>query len=465
VNGVTYADLLARAETHTSAAWSQLNRQPFLDPHQARQAVSEYRELVHALAVHARSLADPPPVDIAQNPLTPPDPLMRPALRFAETLEAAIDDRTHNPENVATLGVAAELKTAAVAIGMATDLLATHTDPAGHWRTPESVALADPTARLSALDQIATLAIGLADARPALVERLSDIGVSHSWSRAHPVPDLAPVRESSRHLRAVAATQNDSTAIMHTTVANPGIRIDEPLNELTDRLTRIRVRAWQATVSQSAHTGILSLIDFADAAVILHVHAGELAARIALLNSRGPQVHLERAYDLFDRVRAWRHVTDQLHTLTSSIPRDPVLTEDVQAVQALLAELTRSTPAPALSPRPGPRDVPEASPTAHLDQLLGAVERAVVTFEDIPGWNARTLQNLHVTGNLQLVEPEKAPQRIAGGTGPDHEAAFDECVRHLLIAYVDVDLQTPVPPTEPPHPVAPNAFMLEPPGL
>jgi hypothetical protein len=123
-----------------------------------------------------------------------PEPGLLVVARFAHALGRTIRARPRQVELTTAGSLAADFKTAAVAVRAASDLLATHVTPDGRWRTPDSAALEDPAARLAALDEVAALAITLADARPVLIRQSRRAGVRARDSKTALLPDLAAVR-------------------------------------------------------------------------------------------------------------------------------------------------------------------------------------------------------------------------------------------------------------------------------
>jgi hypothetical protein len=314
---------------------------------------------------------------------------------------------------VHTLG--ARLKSAAVSIRAATDLLRTHTSPDGRWQTPESPAFDDPTARLIALERVAHLVIGLTYARPALSQAARLDNTVMPWMRQHRLPELSKVRGFARELRSLTPTQAGTSVIDSATVANPGIRHGEPVIELLDRIDRMRVTAWRAAVYPSVETGIPTLIDFATAAVFLHGRAAILAARAAGFIVRDPRAPAEVKF-LVHRADHWRGARKRLLHLLSPSVSDPMLADDVRALRDLLGDLTsRGT---TYHGHAGAD--PRFTGIVDADQLTAAMHHATGTFEAIAASNAITIRVLHTAGLLQtpgklLVGEKKGPttgQRI-----------------------------------------------------
>jgi hypothetical protein len=291
--------------------------------------------------------------------------------------------------------VAAQLKAAAVAVHGALELLATHQDPQGRWRTPESARLAKLSARMNAAARVAEMAIMLADLRPLVVARILDGDWPVTRARDKPLPDMSALRTAANRARtAPARLRVGEPVIDAATVANPGIRTGDPLSELSDRITRIRTSAWRSATYSDVLTGVAAITDYASTAVIIHTTAAQTISELTGVPMSDPNA--PPVLQTFrSRAATWRQARSTLLTMTSYAEPDLDLAEDAQAVRKLLA------PALAQTSTPAPEGVShpiEADPTDLAEALL----RAAQTFEDIAGWNADTLQNLSTTGHLHL---------------------------------------------------------------
>lgn len=226
-----------------------------------------------------------------------------------------------------------------VAVRAATELLSTHLSDTGQWRTPQSAALDDTTARLDALQSLAGLAIELADARPLVLTSASAVGATKSWTRRHALPGLAGVRETAGELRSLLWPSRTHTVINAATIANPGIHGGTPLTQLADRVARMQLTAWRAAAYPGRETGVPALIDFATAAVMVHGRTAIVAARMA-----GKRVRDSDAPDvvkiLLARADSWREARAQVCILNSASLPDLMLREDVSEVRRLLEHLT-----------------------------------------------------------------------------------------------------------------------------
>jgi hypothetical protein len=59
VDCVTHGELMARAARHLAIGEAQLTGQPLAGRDDALQAITAFKELLHAVAIHARRLTGP----------------------------------------------------------------------------------------------------------------------------------------------------------------------------------------------------------------------------------------------------------------------------------------------------------------------------------------------------------------------------------------------------------------------
>lgn len=397
VGNATYGELMERAVQHANSAWTHLSENHPSDDLHVRQTVLTFRELVYAVAVlarlHLRSV--PSPTNMPMRAAG--DPRLQAAVRFTDTLDSAIPGLREAFDHDEVGGAAVDLREAVVAVRAATELLATHLSDTGQWRSPESAALDDTTVRLAALDSLAALAIELADVQPLVQKFASSAGVAPEWIHRNGLPGLRGVRETAGELRSLLWPPQDPVVIGAATIANPGIRLGEPLTELSDRVARMQLSAWRAAAYPGREGGIPALIDFATTAVMIHGRAAIAAARIAGTQVRDPSAP-QLVKDLLTRADSWREARSQVAVLNSASLPDPVVMEDVGAVRRLLEQLTFDF---ALHQLPGGEGVTFA-PGGQPEHLIAGLTSAAGAFSRIAEWNSITINHLSKSGLLYL---------------------------------------------------------------
>jgi hypothetical protein len=213
------------------------------------------------------------------------------------------------------------LRRAITLVDAASDLLATHTEPTGALRP-----IADPT--------LATASVAAVIAAPArLCALLAPTEPFALQARAaglprHDVDQLLALVDPVEPATWTAMTRTGFPApgLDGVRVAQPAIRLDTPAVEWTDRLDRVTRR------------------------VLAHERRGDLTARTAadiarlgLATARylatSTQTHV--AAD----VTSWATLLQQLSSLRSLTPHDPVIRHDVQAMVEITADQESHDPA------------------------------------------------------------------------------------------------------------------------
>lgn len=481
---VTYGDLMARATRACATGLDQLTREPFSDAKEARQAIAMFADLVFALARHARHVTGAHRwSDVMQ--FNPEDSAMTiAAARFAAALGAVtVHNRPRWSRPPDEGGLSAHLRTATIAVRAATDLLETHQGADGRWRAPESPILSDLSTRVSALGNIATMAIRLADERPTLLNRAHASGVTFRRERTRPPPELAAVRDTARDFHAlVAAETSPASGITNLVAARSDVRRTETVVELQDRLSRMRVTAWRNAMYPDSDGGISGLITFATTAVTVHGTAALIASRQAGPDRERP-LSPQMMKTILTRAELWRRIRSELLLLDSASWQDTTLDEDGRAIRRLLADLT---PQPTRSPKGQPRHPALDEGLGEVALLDGAqtqvpvvLSRAVAIFEEIAGWNSSTLQSLDAEEQVSVpnwVIAGPLSQHLTARTMRDHPdlltgdleralvPASRQSIRDLVKAYGTVSFGLSLGPPVP-EALSPTSPGFEAPGL
>jgi len=306
-----YGQLMGDAARHIADATVILSFERIADASQARAAVGSYRRLLAAIHAHAWQLAGGSRRTAGITASTSPQRGDVAVVAFIDSL-APTTTRASDPalqQRQAPVGRAWEL--AARSVRAATDLLATHRDASGEWRSPEAALLDDPAIRGAGLVAVADLTLALVAAQRDLGLRCGQAGVPRR-EVARTVPDLGSVATTARditHASAVSdrATGHAGDALAELTVARPGIRLGDPLVELGDRIHRLRAVAWQLT--REPHVGVATLVDYAAAGIIVHAH---LAANAAA-GTPGVPPHLLPSHSVAGRAARARDAWGLIH--------------------------------------------------------------------------------------------------------------------------------------------------------
>ena len=269
---------------------------------------------------------------------------------------------------------------AAVSLHAATDLLATHHDH-GQARTPEALQLEEPWVRAAGLAGIGALVGVVLGAERDLVLRAGQAGMA--WKEVDRLlPDLSSLRGPARALAAPVDLAPAHGSLRALTVARPGVRTDDPIVELGDRLLRLRRVAWQLT--REPHVGISTLSDFAAAAVTFHGHA-----HAHLRSEEASPVHRLWRGDMERRMlgarAAWSQVNLQSREMRTATPPAGFVRAETLAIRELCRPLMPLDPA--------------ANRNAD-EELRSTINGGARAFCEIADYNARSLADLHATGQL-----------------------------------------------------------------
>ena len=177
-----------------------------------------------------------------------------------------------------------------------------------------------------------------------------------------------------------------SLRLLDLTVARPGIRPGQhPLDELADRVDRLRHLAWTLAEIGSAPATVHS--NMAAIAKAVHRAAAGAHQSLALAAGSGQERdrHLEEAQRLAQAESRWQKVTDQVRELrTPHSSTHPIQIERLDIDRLL----SRAVPSGARLTRP---------------EVGWALSHAAAAFSEIASQNARALRMAHDRGDLLLV--------------------------------------------------------------
>lgn len=411
----THGDLLRIAMTLVTAVQGILAADPAPDRHGARAELLAYRELLHALRVHAQQLLGTNRAETIRQVVSP-HPVDFAALHLIDTLAAAVHRRPcpldgHPMSPPGT--VADHWLLAGRAVRAADDLLATHRDTTtGAWRSPDSHHLDERPVRSAGIRRIAELVAIVAGDEPILRIRCRRSGMTWSDVRK-PLPDLIAVRATASEVLAVPVDAVATALFDALTVARPNLRRQDPLDELQDRLARMRQSAWELQDAEGVSIDTLTAI--AAAAVTWHRAAvGQGCSDQATGGLDGTTARSVHA------LAAWRAVRAHLGQLVTLAAADPDMHREARALVRLLHRFAR----------------PDAVITATQDGGGGSFltddthSRGGRVFAQVAACNRATVENLAVSDQLWM------PARLlTGAEVTDHP---DLAAAKLRRGYVHV---------------------------
>ena len=228
--GTRYGELVRSAGRHILTASVELERRRFADQPAALRAVTCYLDLLHALNRHGVQLIGSEMRLLGIRRADDADPREAAAARLTDHL-AYLGQRDLG--SVRDGGeVSASWAAAASSIRAATDLLATHRDRDGGWRSPEAEQLEAADVQAAGFGELAAISIPVAAAATTLGLRVGQSGVD--WGVVHGlVPETGALLEVAVETRRLGGLFGAPLATLG--VARPTVRSGDPVVELGDR--------------------------------------------------------------------------------------------------------------------------------------------------------------------------------------------------------------------------------------
>lgn len=280
----------------------------------------------------------------------------------------------------------------------ATDLLATHRDRDGGWRSPQAELLAGADLRAAAFGELAAISMPVAAAASALGLRVGQSGVA--WAHVQRlVPDTGPLLAGAVEARRFGALFGAPLATLG--VARPAVRLGDSVVELGDRLARLHRVVWQLTREQ--RVGACTLADFAVGGVVVNEYAARLMRQVAGVgSSTTTDLGVRRGLARFQEGgAAWRLVHLHVRQLRTPTPMLMGVRADVAAVRQLLDQLVGAAGNDGTASR----------------QLRAVVVGGARAFGDVARWNVQVLDDQAQHGQLLL-----AGRFLTGNEVSDHPA-------------------------------------------
>jgi hypothetical protein len=294
-------------------------------------------------------------------------------LRSLEAVARARDWSAPGPVD----GPGAALVEAAFLIRSAADLWATHHCAEGRPRSPEASRMRHPSMLGAASREWRTLVALTATAADVLAEQAS--------SAAPGEAAVAALRDFPRPRGDLGASPAPH-GLLDLTVARPGIRRGlPPLEELSDRASRLRHLAWTLAEVGSAPATVHGNL----AAIGIALHSAAARAHRSLADGTAPgparDRHLEAAARAEDAESRWREVAGRVRALRTPHPRAHPIQIERLDIDRLLS-------------RAVPSGVPLTRP-----EVGWSLSRIADGFSEVAAHNAAALRSAQDRGDLLLV--------------------------------------------------------------
>lgn len=219
------------------------------------------------------------------------------------------------------------------------------------------------------------------------------------WSQVRQaIPDLGPVHDAVR-----AKTRGGPASdprLGDLTVEVGVIRTDDPLEELADRLVRVRRAAWAH--AQQPNPPVVDLKTFATlgAVIAAHAAAGE--------QGRGSEPSALPTMPTAGRGPAWEEIRRAVHPWRNTGLPDGVASFDLRAVARLLR---------TLAPLTG-----EGAGRGAVDRSVQESLRAATSITgDVARWNQKAIERIHESGEV-FTDATRLPRELVSAR-PDLAAA------------------------------------------
>lgn len=385
MTGVTYGDLIARAARAVHDGAAQVQHRPFDTTTEALSAMADFHGVLDAVEGHTWAIINPArAAGITSSHW--PDPAETAALGMAAQIRKVTGTLRPHPSLLRpAVGPWGE---AARCLRAASDLLATHRNPDGTPRSPDAAAIQDSAGRAGALARVGDLADAVVAMEDFLALRAGQAGVSWPEVRRW-LPGMAAIRA---HARDAAMTGQPGHAGPLDAVGLIGtpIRTGDVLDELGDRLLRLRQSAWQLV--NDPNRSIATLRDIATAGIAVHAHTATFhGADLTRAASDGSPPTGGRA--LIERGRGWQHLHAELRAFACPGRPEDVVRQDLIGIGRCLR---------TIAPLPGQAKITFDPKGADGRRAAATLNGAVTVMADVGDYNARTFARIARTGQLHI---------------------------------------------------------------
>lgn len=404
----TYGDLVGKAGADIHTGLLRVMRRGFVDQRQAENTVGAYYDLIAALRSHTFRLLDPNrlrTMDLLAGADDPGrDDLDAVAVRAFQGFGPLRERPTWMPYPEADFDH--PWRDAADKLGAAADLLDTHLAWQGQGLSEQAPMVADAYQRRGALAFIAELTnvtVG-ADAVIGAACRHCDI----PWETVNRwFPDRGTTKDLVHRMSELAAKHEQRPGLRDVAVNIYPVREGDPVQELGDRMLRLRHAAW-GLAGTSPDYSVVTLHDLAGLGMTVNLHTA--AAHGIDLTGRTPVRHRFVA-----TAHAFLQLSADLREYVAPGPPDPTIRTDILAACRLLAELA-PTDRPARGLRvadPQTRDTLSALHGAC--DVVGQIARMnAVTFGTLARSDQIHIPTRLLSGEILSDEPEMAEAKLTG---------------------------------------------------
>lgn len=414
----TYGSLVRAAWTELRAANHSIRVQPFEDRSAAEAACLSYFRLLESVRNQTWALVVPARLaGLASS--DSPAPAEAAAVALMEALPptpGAVKTRFEPVSNVRGW------PRAAACLNAAADLVSTHVTPTGGALTPDAERTWDITSRARALAGVGTFTLTALSAQEALALRCGQAGIPWAQLRRW-LPDPEAARRVAWNLSRARDGEGEVDGLEALEPSTRRIRVGQPVEELGDRVSRLRRMAWSLRETSDFSVGTLAAMNRVGFATAVHTAAFHGIDLSSVPSTDATSRH----------VGAWLRLLADMRDYRSAGPTSKHAADDSRAVRRLLE---------ALAPHRDHRidrgslaDVGER----HLGATLHAACAAMAQAAD---WGATTFSRLarsgHVyvhaadlTGEELTDEPElaaahlQAPLTLVRAPGPRVQQTLD----------------------------------------
>ncbi|WP_028047624.1 hypothetical protein [Cellulomonas sp. URHE0023] len=397
----TYGDLVSQAAADLHTGFLQFMINGFDSPDHARNVIGAHYDTLCTLRSHTWALIDPQHVRtnlLVEQTEEAPDDIDRYAAGVFTSIRAINPRRIETP--YPDFDFTHPWLDANQKLNAAADLLATHVGPHLSPRSEFARLVLEDERRQSALGTLAELTELQLAAQQPLGHRAIQAGIP--WSTLHDwLPGIQEPLRRAQQLRQLVEQATPGHGLWDIPLNQHTVRVGQPIDELTDRLARLRHAAW--ALSYQPEHAMATLRDLAGLGVAVHAHAATLYG----INVTAPQNRSQarpkdvpvdispapaEANWILAGGRAWQRVGADLHRYLAPAVPDPGIREDVLAVRQLLNDLLPLQKPIRLS---GFHD-------AVTRRLAAVVNGAVGSMARVAEWNAATFSAMAASGAVQV---------------------------------------------------------------
>lgn len=417
MSGVTYADLIARAEVHVAEAASSRWTGAFADQRGASVVIATRADVLDAIGAHVWAIVAPARRAGYSHGN---DATERNAVALAEELRTltppdAIAGRSRRRSAHPWAHAAREIRAAS-------DLLAVHHDTTARPRSPDADTWRDTDARAATLARLGALADRVLAAEDVLAMRAGQARLP--WAEIRRLlPDTTIAQGLAGALAAAAPSADGRFGSLR--LIGEAVRTDTPTHELTDRITRVRHLTWELLKHPDHSTATLR--DLATLATAVHAHTAAHHTTPGGTGSRGVEILLARA-------RSWQRTAHDLAEYLTPAPAHPEIHEHVRATTRVLAHVAPLAPASG-RPASGP----------DREAVTVALRSAVAATEKVQDWAAQVFGHLAdradlyvpvttLAGDLVTDDPALAHAKLTASNIRAPRARTDQTIEHYRAA-------------------------------